>query len=73
MPYYDTIDIPEGIDFNKTNATKNVLFVNIGTFQTKTLVNIPGVDYYFIIAGSTKNEAINLLKNAALTEKSKKL
>ena len=32
MPYYDTIDAPEGIDFNKTSATKNVLFVNIGTF-----------------------------------------
>lgn len=73
MPYYDTIGVPEGIDFNKTSGTRNVLFVNIGTFQTKTLVNIPGVDYYFIIAGSTKNKAINLLRNAALTEKSEKL
>ena len=32
MLEYDRIDILEGIDINKTNASKNLIFVIIGTF-----------------------------------------
>ena len=28
--YYDRIDVPEGIDVNKTNALKSVMFFTIG-------------------------------------------
>ena len=30
MLYYDRIDISEGIDVNKTSASKEWMFVNIG-------------------------------------------
>ena len=29
MLYYDTIDVSEGIEVNKTSASKNVIFVTI--------------------------------------------
>ena len=32
MLEYDRIDILEGIDINKTNASKNLIFVIIGNF-----------------------------------------
>ena len=32
-------------------------------------LNIQGFDYHYIINENSKNEAINLLKNADLTEK----
>ena len=32
MLYYDRIDVSEGIDINKTNSSKNVIFVTIGIF-----------------------------------------
>ena len=32
MLEYDRIDISEGIDINKTNKSKNVIFVTIGIF-----------------------------------------
>ena len=32
MLYYDRIDVSEGIDINKTNSSKNVIFVTIGMF-----------------------------------------
>ena len=32
MLEYDRIDILEGIDINNTNASKNLIFVIIGTF-----------------------------------------
>ena len=34
------------------------------------ILNIEGADYYYIISGISKNEAINLIQNADLTEKS---
>ena len=40
---YDRIDISEGIDINKTNASKDVIFVVIGTF----LINILNMDHIF--------------------------
>ena len=35
-----------------------------------TVLNINGLDYRFIIVGISKSEAINLLKNANLSDKS---
>ena len=32
MLEYDRLDILEGIDINKANASKNLIFVIIGTF-----------------------------------------
>ena len=32
MLYLDRIYVPEGIDANKTSASKNVIFVTIGAF-----------------------------------------
>ena len=37
MLEYDRIDISEGVDINKTNASKSVIFVIICTFYIKTL------------------------------------
>ena len=35
--YYDKIDVSEGIHGNETSASKNVIFVPIGTFYMKSL------------------------------------
>ena len=37
MIYYDRIDVSEGIDINKTSASKlkSVIFVTIGIFEIK--------------------------------------
>ena len=32
MLYYDRIDVSEGIDVNRTSASKSVMFVTIGIF-----------------------------------------
>ena len=42
------------------------------SFEIKniTVLNINGLDYRFIIVGIIKSEAINLLKNANLSDKS---
>ena len=37
MLEYDRIDISEGIDVNKTNASKNVIFVIIGILKILVL------------------------------------
>ena len=37
MLYYDGIDIYEGIDINKTSASKKVIFVTSGIFLRKGL------------------------------------
>ena len=37
------------------------------------ILNIKSVDYRCIISGINKNEAINLIRNADLTEKSRTL
>ena len=37
MLQYDRIDISEGIDINKTNASKNVIFVIIGILKILVL------------------------------------
>ena len=95
MLYYDRIDVSEGIDVNKTSASKECdichywYFLNYSfKFQPNVcnrchdllmmslnlsdiaILNIKGSDYHHIIVLISKNETINLLKNADLTEKS---
>ena len=98
MLCYDRIDVSEGIDVNKTSASKEGdichywYFLNYSfTFQSNVcnrchdllmmsinlsniaILNIKGSDYICIISLISKNEAINLLQNADLTEKSETL
>ena len=95
MLYYDRIDVSEGIDVNKTSASKEYdicyywYFLNYSfKFQPNVynrchdllmmsmnlsdiaILNIKGSDYCCIISLISKNEAINLMQNADLTEKS---
>ena len=37
MLEYDTIDISEGVDVNKTNLSKNAMFVTIGILNILVL------------------------------------
>ena len=73
MLYYDRIDVTEGIDVNKTSASKGCgvyhywdflnysfqMFIN-GTM----LLNIKGSDYCCIISLISKNEVIELFQSA---------
>ena len=95
MLYFDRIDVSEGIDVNKTSASKECdichywYFLNYSfKFQPNVcnrchdllmmsmnitniaILNIKGSDYQCIISLISKNEAINLMQNADLTEKS---
>ena len=87
MQYYDRIDASEGIDVNKTSASKKCdachywQFLNYSfKFRSNVynrrydsniaILNIKGSDYHCIISSISKNEGINLLQNADLTEKS---
>ena len=94
MIYYDRVDVSEGIDVNKTSASKEcdvchywyflnfsfkfqpnvynkchdllMMFVNLSDIA---ILNIKSSDYRCIITLIRKNEAINLMQNADLTEK----
>ena len=94
MLYYDRTDVSEGIDVNKTSASKecdvchywyflshsfnfqpnvcnrchDLLMMSIN-LSNIAILNIIGSDYRCISLIS-KNEAIKLLQNADLTEKS---
>ena len=95
MIYYDRIDVSEGIDVNKTSASKECdichywYFLNYSfKFQPNVcnrchdllmmsvnlsdiaILNIKSSDCRCIISLISKNEAINLMQNADLTEKS---
>ena len=95
MLYYNRIDISEGIDVDKTSASKDCdichywYFLNSSfKFQSNVcdrchdlliisinlsdiaILNIKNSDYRCIISLISKNEAVNLMKNADLTEKS---
>ena len=103
MIYYDRVDISEGIDVNKTSASKECDVCRYWYFLTYSLkfqpnvcnrsfkfqpntcngchdllimsvnlndTNIKGSVYCSVISLISKNEAINLLQNADLTEKS---
>ena len=94
MLYCERIDVSEGIDVNKTSASKecNVChywyFLNISfKFQPNVcnrsfalsmmsinlsdiaILNIKGSDYCCIMSLISKNEVINLMQKADLTEK----
>ena len=94
MLYYDRIDVSEGIDVNKTIASKECdvchywYFLNYSfNFQPNVcnrchdllmmsinliniaILNIKGSDYHCIISLISKNDVINLMQNADLTEK----
>ena len=55
---------------------KSAIFVTIGIFQMNAIdamistLNIKGADYCCIISGISKSEAIKLMQNNYLTEKS---
>ena len=95
MFHYDRIDVSEGIDINKTNASKQCdichywYFLSEGfKFQTQVcnrchdllimsmilsniaILEIKNTDFCFIITGISKIEALNLMQNNDLTEKS---
>ena len=94
MLYFDRIDVSEGIDVNKTIASKECdicyywYFLNKGfEFQPNVcnrchyllmmspnlidiaILYIKGCNYRCIISLISKNDAINLMQNADLTEK----
>ena len=95
MLCYDGIDVSEGINVNKTSASKECdvfyywYFLNFSfkfepnicnwchdllmmsvNLSDIAILNIKGSDYHCIISFISKNEAINLMQNADLTEKS---
>ena len=98
MIYYNRIDVSEGIDVDKTSASKEcdvchycyflsysfkfqpnvcnrchsllMMSVNLSDIA---ILNIKVSHYCCIISLNSKNEAINLLQNADLTEKTKTL
>ena len=95
MLYFDRIDLSEGINVNKTSASKECDIFHYWYFLNKSfkfqpnvcnrchdllmmsmnlsniaILNIKGSDYCCIISLISKNEAINLMQNADLTEKS---
>ena len=95
MLHFDRIDVSEGIDVNKTSASKeydicyywyflnysfkfqpnvynrchDLLMMSLNVSDIANL-NIKGSVYCCIISLISKNEAINLMQNADLTEKS---
>ena len=81
MLYYDKIDISEGIDVNKTNEYNchichyicnrchDLLMMSMNLSNINMLKS-KNADYRCIISGIIKNEAINLLQNIGLTERS---
>ena len=66
MLYYDRIDMSEGIDKIKEEYQKSAIFVTSDT----VILKIKNDDYRCIISGISKIEAINLMQNIDLTEKS---
>ena len=95
MIYFHRTDVSEGIDVNKTSASKEcdichywyflsysfkfqpnvcnrchdllMMFINLNDIAS---LNIKGSHYCCIISLISKNEAIKLMQNADLTEKS---
>ena len=87
MLYYERIDVSEGIDVNKTSASKKRDICHYWYFLNYSFKIQPNVcnrchdllmmsvnlsdiyfDYRCIISVISKNEAINLMQNADLTE-----
>ena len=98
MLHYDTTDVSERIDVNKTNESKacnichywyslnkefkfqtyvcnrchDLLMMSLNLIDI-VILNIKNANYRCIINGISKCEAVNLLKDIDLTEKSKTL
>ena len=76
MLYYYRIDVSEGIDVNKTSASKecdvsDFWYLNYSfKFQPNVCNRYHDL---LMISLISKNEAINLMQNADLTEKSRAL
>ena len=95
MLEYDRIDISEGIDINKTNASKECdichywyflhkifrhepylcngchdLMQKAMNFNDVAIVSVKGSDYRIHFWYMSKNDAINIMKNSNLNEKS---
>ena len=84
MLYFDTNDVSEGIDFNKTSASKECDICHYQHFLNKwlkfqpyacnrchdVLLNIKVSDYHCIITGISKSEVKKLLQDFCSTEKS---
>ena len=64
MLEYDKIDISEGIDINKTSASKecDMNFIDV-------IVSIKENDYRIHFWYTSKNDAINLMNNSTLNKK----
>ena len=85
MLYFDKIDVSEGIDVNKTSASKECDICHYWYFLNYSFKFQPNVcngchdllmmsmDLSDIISLISKNEAINLMRNADLIEKSRTL
>ena len=69
MLKYDSIDVSEGIDINKTNDLRECII----SFNDVATVSVKGNDYRIHFWYISKDEPINVLKNADLTEKSRTL
>ena len=98
MLCYDRSDVSEGVDLNKTSASKecdichywcflnytfkfqpnvcnrchDLLMVSIN-LSNMVILNIKDSDFRCVISLISKNEAIELMENADLTEKSRAL
>ena len=92
MLEYDRIDVSEGIDINKTNASKECDICHYWYFLVKSfkyepylwngchdlvqkanfnaIVSVKGSDYRIHFWYMSKNNAINIMKNSNLNEKS---
>ena len=85
MLYFDKIDVSEGIDVNKTSASKECDICHYWYFFNYSFKFQPNIcngchdllmmsmDLSDIISLISKNEAINLMRNADLIEKSRTL
>ena len=64
MLEYDKIDISEGIDINKTSASKecDMNFIDV-------IVSIKENDYRIHFWYTSKNDAINLMNNSTFNKK----
>ena len=80
MLYYDRIDVFEGIDADKTSESKDCDICHYWYFLSKEFKFQPyvcNICHYLlmmsmnliIISGISKSEAINLMQNTDLTEK----
>ena len=84
MLHYDKIDFSEGMDVNKTSKSNkcdirhywystrchDVLMMSMNLSDI-AILDIYGVDYCCIISRISNSEAINLMQNVDLTEKSR--